>query len=144
MVVYTEDTLYAIFNDGDDYTYMNAGSKDAKDEKDELEDTVMGIFNAPSIIPKHNPGFRVYTYETNSDGDYPVGTILDWDQYYLDLNKANEEDEVEYELEYTASDFYNVDHFDGSGVGEAVYNIGSSKTKRKTYKLYEKIKPSKH
>ena len=49
---------------------------------------------------------------------YPVGTILDWDQYYLNLDDGGQD----YELEYQASQLFNVNHFDGKGI-EQVFTV---------------------
>jgi hypothetical protein len=42
-------------------------------------------------------------------------------------------------LEYSASDLYGVDHFDGAGVGEAISNIANDKKARKLYKKYSSV-----
>lgn len=120
---------------------MNPDDDDASDSKKKLQKTVFGLFNGPSILPKHNPGFRVYSYETGEGSDYPVGTILDWKQYYVDLEKANDDNKVDYQLEYTASDLYNVDHFDGPGVGAAVYNVAKNDNSLDNYKDFRKVDP---
>lgn len=97
--------------------------------------TAVGLFNAPSIIPKNNPAIRVYKYQAES-GEYPVGTILDWEQYYLDLEKANNDGDANFELEYTASDLFGVNHFDGTGVANAMNAVADNKNIRELYKKY--------
>jgi hypothetical protein len=117
---------------------MAADDKSARDYKSALGKATVGLFNAPSIIPVNNPALRVYTYDTDGK-DYPFGTIRDWDQYYIDLQKANNGGKAEFELEYSASKLYGVDHFDGAGIGEAILNVSSDKKTRKTYKKYTNV-----
>lgn len=117
---------------------MAADDKDAGGVKASLAQTYVGLFNAPSIIPVHNPALRVYTYDTKGK-DYPFGTIRDWDQYYVDLKKANKKGTVKYQLEYKASELYNVDHFDGPGIGQAISYISRNKSARKLYKKYADV-----
>lgn len=132
--------MSAVYKKKSKYTFMNPDSDDASKSKSALKKTVLGLFNGPSILPKNNPGFRIYTYETEGS-DYPVGTILDWEQYYVDLEKANDANKVDYQLEYTASSLYNVDHFDGAGVGTAVYNVAKDDDALDNYKDYIKVDP---
>lgn len=135
-----KDTLSAVYKKSSKYTFMNPDDDDASKSKSTLNKAVLGLFNGPSILPKHNPGYRIYTYNTDSS-DYPVGTILDWEQYYLDLDKANSDDKIDFQLEYTASDFYNVNHFDGPGVGAAVYNVANDDDSLDDYKDFMKVDP---
>ncbi|KAI9259300.1 Metallo-dependent phosphatase-like protein [Sporodiniella umbellata] len=127
------DNLNAIVKDGADYRLVHAGKHSTVKAP-----SALGLFNAPSVLPKHNPALRVYEYDTEGE-DYPVGTILDWQQYYLDLEKANEEREANYELEYTASDLFGIDHFDGEGVAKVLNTIAEDKKIRKLYKKYAKV-----
>ena len=120
----------------DSYTFIGAG--DSKAQKSSLSKTALGLFNGPSVIPVNNPAVRVYTYDTGS-GKYPFGTVRDWNQYYIDLNKANDGGSVDYQLEYTASELYGVDHFDGAGVGQAVINIANDKKANSLYAKYAKV-----
>ncbi|GAA5813317.1 hypothetical protein MFLAVUS_006794 [Mucor flavus] len=133
------DNLNAVIPEGKSkFTYMAADDKDAGGVKASLAQTYVGLFNAPSIIPVHNPALRVYTYDTKGK-DYPFGTIRDWDQYYVDLKKANKKGTVKYQLEYKASELYNVDHFDGPGIGQAISYISRNKSARKLYKKYADV-----
>lgn len=100
----------------------------------------MALFNAPSLIPVNNPALRVYTYDTEGT-TYPFGTIRDWDQYYVDLNTANSNGKVQFQLEYTASNFYGVDHFDGAGVGQAISNVANDNDALNTYNNYRAVSP---
>ncbi|KAI8078979.1 Metallo-dependent phosphatase-like protein [Gilbertella persicaria] len=117
----------------DNYDFIAAGGK--KLNKKDVDSAGVALFNSPSIIPVNNPALRVYSYDV-SGSDYPVGTIRDWEQYYVDLDKANNDGSVKFELEYTASKLYNVNHFDGKGVGQAVLNLADDKDARKLYKKY--------
>lgn len=120
------------------FGFIAAGDKKGKKQKSILAKTSVGLFNAPSIIPVNNPAIRVYTYDTEGS-EYSFGTIRDWEQYYVDLEKANDGGSADFELEYKASELYGVDHFDGAGVGEAIMNIAKDKKSRKLYKKYAKV-----
>ncbi|CEP18215.1 hypothetical protein [Parasitella parasitica] len=137
----SDDTLNAVVSDGGDhkYTVMSADDDDAEDEKKKLQKTSVGLFNAPSVVPKNNPALRVYTYDTGKSDNFPVGTIRDWHQYYVDLEKANDNRNAKFQLEYQASKLYGVDHFDGPGVGKAILKIANDKKARKQYKKYAKV-----
>ncbi|KAI8646879.1 Metallo-dependent phosphatase-like protein [Parasitella parasitica] len=136
-----DDSLNAVISDGGNskYTTMAADDDDAEDEHKKLKKTSVGLFNAPSVVPKNNPALRVYTYNTGKADNYPVGTIRDWHQYYVDLEKANDDRNAKFQLEYQASKLYGVNHFDGSGVGKAIMKIASDKKARKLYKKYAKV-----
>lgn len=56
---------------------------------------------------------------------YPFGTIRDWHQYYLDLEalQADKNARVDYQLEYQASKFFNVNHFDATGMQRVFYAL---------------------
>lgn len=134
-----DDNLNAVIPSGKkSYTYMAAGHKKAKKSKSALAKASVGLFNAPSIIPVNNPALRVYTYDTEGK-DYPFGTIRNWEQYYIDLDKANNGGSADFQLEYTASELYGVDHFDGAGIGQAVLNIAANKNSRNLYQRYTKV-----
>jgi len=71
------------------------------------------IFIAPSVTPwryvipsetgpAHNPGVRLVSY------DKQTGKHQEISQYYLDLNKANENGTDDWELEYRTSDVYSL------------------------------------
>ena len=57
--------------------------------------------SAPSISPQHNnnPAFRIFKYAN--------GQILDYKQYYTDI-MLNPQEKLEWQLEYTFKDAYNV------------------------------------
>ncbi|KAI8340845.1 Metallo-dependent phosphatase-like protein [Chlamydoabsidia padenii] len=97
------------------------------------------LFNAPSIIPVNNPAIRVYHYETMEGKEHPVGTILDWDQYYVDLNKANRNGNVVYELEYRASQLYGVKRFDAQGISRAFKQLRVNTVARHNYTRYTTV-----
>lgn len=83
----------------------------------ERGDFIIPCFNSPSIIPAVNPAIRVFEYETDGD-KYPIGTIRDWYQYYVDLSGTNNgrDGKVDFQLEYQASKIFNIDHFDADGM----------------------------
>ncbi|KAI8351509.1 Metallo-dependent phosphatase-like protein [Blakeslea trispora] len=130
------DNLNAIISNKDDSDIIVAGGSDI--DANSAKNVMVGLFNAPSIIPDNNPALRVYTYETKG-AEYPVGTIRDWDQYYVDLKKANSDGNVKYQLEYKASKLYNVDHFDGEGVGQAMLHLVNDKESRDLYNKYRTV-----
>ncbi|CAO3594947.1 unnamed protein product [Absidia cylindrospora] len=100
------------------------------------------LFNAPSIIPVNNPAIRIYNYETAHGKGHPFGTILDWDQYYVDLNRANQVGKISYELEYRASELYGVNKFDAIGVSRAFKQLRVNRTARKKYSRYVTVSKS--
>ncbi|KAI7898291.1 Metallo-dependent phosphatase-like protein [Cokeromyces recurvatus] len=135
-----DDNLYAVVPDGDgSYEFVAANDKSVRHRENDLERANVPLFNAPSVIPVHNPAIRVYHYETQNNKRRPIGTITDWDQYYVDLDKANEHGQAEYQLEYSASKLYNVDYFDGEDLGQAILNIATNKRARKIYNKYAKV-----
>ena len=131
-----DDNLNAIISNKGDSDIVLAGGSDIN--ANTAQDVVVGLFNAPSVIPVNNPAVRVYTYETEGNA-YPVGTIRDWDQYYVDLEKANSNGNVTYQLEYKASELYNVDHFDGEGVGQALLHLVNDKKSSQLYNKYKTV-----
>lgn len=57
----------------------------------ELEPIAMPIMVAPSVVPAFNPGFRIFQYSSEATTlKYPIGTLLGYDQYYMDLERWNE------------------------------------------------------
>lgn len=65
-----------------------------------------------------------------------MGTILDWNQYYVDLEKANKKGTVKYELEYRASKLYGVNRFDTQGISRAFKQLRVNKAARQEYSDY--------
>ncbi|KAI8888629.1 hypothetical protein K501DRAFT_172823 [Backusella circina FSU 941] len=96
------------------------------------------LYNTPSIVPQQNPAVRVYKYETEGT-KYPVGTILDWEQYYANLDEANASGKLAYSLEYTASQLYNVDRFDASGIQAVFKAISLRDEVREKYTEYRLV-----
>lgn len=88
----------------------------------ELGQIAVSLSNTPSVIPQNNPALCVYSYNTQKYDGYPIATVCNWDQYYIDLDKANAV-KIEFELEYAACGLYGVDHFDGDGVSKAISNL---------------------
>lgn len=105
--------------------------------KSDLErgDFVTPCFNSPSIVPAVNPATRVFEYETKGDR-YPVGTIRDWYQYYVDLSGTNNgrDGNVDFQLEYQASKIFNIDHFDVDGMQTVFQTIRNDD---KVYEMYD-------
>ncbi|ORX46710.1 hypothetical protein DM01DRAFT_1327449, partial [Hesseltinella vesiculosa] len=98
------------------------------------------LFNAPSIIPVNNPAIRVYNYETSANAKGSAyGSILDWTQYYADLEKANAAGKLNYELEYVASQLFSVKNFNDVGVKQAFSNLNTNSTARQLYSKVVKV-----
>ncbi|KAI8148343.1 Metallo-dependent phosphatase-like protein [Fennellomyces sp. T-0311] len=114
---FNNDILSAVVKDGGKYKQMSALKKKKTIERKSLKSSefITPLFNTPSIIPTFNPSIRVFHYEVKGTKEYPVGTIRDWEQYYLDLSSGSEN----FALEYRASDVFQVDAFDGEGVKKA-------------------------
>nr|CAG8467595.1 11192_t:CDS:2 [Entrophospora candida] len=55
--------------------------------------------------PINNPAFRVYSYSQSSNS---FGALLDYTQYYNNLNKSAENHKIEWEIEYVAREVYNI------------------------------------
>ncbi|KAI8342778.1 Metallo-dependent phosphatase-like protein [Chlamydoabsidia padenii] len=128
------DMLTAVVPNGKSYKPVPATKNNLKNLKVGKVSTM--LFNAPSIIPVNNPAIRVYEYETGHGKQHPVGTILDWKQYYVDLDKANKRGTVKYELEYQASKLYGVNKFDTQGISRAFKQLRVNKTARQEYSDY--------
>ncbi|KAG1151393.1 hypothetical protein G6F37_003456 [Rhizopus arrhizus] len=62
---------------------------------------------APSVLPVYYPTFRIYQYEVNQTDSF--GHLLSYSQFYSNLTKWNQHDHLEYELEYTTKDDYEMD-----------------------------------
>ncbi|KAI8640196.1 Metallo-dependent phosphatase-like protein [Parasitella parasitica] len=137
------DQLTAVLQNKQDGTYTRVaalGEEEVPMTAEELEIyKVVGVlFNAPSIVPQQNPAVRIYTYDTEGT-QYPYGTILDWDQYYANLEEANQSGTLKYKLEYTASKLYNVDRFDASGLQSVFEAISLDETVRQQYTAFRAV-----
>lgn len=58
---------------------------------------------APSVVPILNTAYRIFEYQTQGT---KFGQLLDYEQYYVDLDEANGSDSFRVRLEYTAQDEY--------------------------------------
>ena len=65
--------------------------------------TVVSYLTLAGAPLNQNPGFRSYTFDKSSLD------ILDYNQYYLDLDKANAAREMKWELEYSAKEYLNLE-----------------------------------
>lgn len=79
------------------------------------------------------------TYDLLTSCSFPVGTIVDWEQYYVDLNEANESGRLEFKLEYTASELYGVKQFDVNGLQNAFEAICLDEGVRQAYATYHSV-----
>ncbi|CAG8509345.1 17736_t:CDS:2 [Funneliformis caledonium] len=71
--------------------------KDEGPSKKSFDNIILVLNNAPSIVPGK--------YSTSSE---TFGALSDYIQYYLDIEKANEIGKAEWEVEYIASETYNM------------------------------------
>jgi hypothetical protein len=96
-------------------------------------DILSVLTNAPSIIPKNNPGFRVYHYDKS---DF---TMLGWDQYIADLKVANQKHRITWQKEYSSSQIYGINKLDASGWRSLVQKLKISKKVFNKYKSFIKV-----
>ncbi|KAJ1969024.1 Endopolyphosphatase [Dispira parvispora] len=99
---------------------------------------------SPSIIPTYNPTLRKYRYVTGSTSPQfkrPYGTLLDYDQYWLNLTDANEQFtelgsplyEPDFEFLYSARQQYNMPDLTTESYLDLAYRITQNKTLRREY-----------
>lgn len=67
-----DDQLTAVLQNKNDGTYTRVAALGAEEvpmtaEELEIYKVVGVLFNAPSVIPEHNPAIRIYTYETEGN-----------------------------------------------------------------------------
>ncbi|XP_071455401.1 acid sphingomyelinase-like phosphodiesterase 3b [Hetaerina americana] len=76
------------------------------------------MFIAPSVTPwrtpggANNPGIRLYKFDTNT------GQVMDYVQYYLDLEAANSLDSAEWKVEYNLTSFYGLPNVSAASLHE--------------------------
>lgn len=70
----------------------------------DLARPVAVILTAPAVYEEFNPAVRVFSYEG--------GRLLDYMQYYADLDDANKRGSMAWQLEYSARDAYAVQALD--------------------------------
>ncbi|KAI9013726.1 Metallo-dependent phosphatase-like protein [Phycomyces nitens] len=135
------DALTAIVKKGSDYSAVAAFDANNRAELTAKSSQIVSIlFNAPSIIPVHNPAVRVYMYD-NKGTNNPIGTITDWIQYYADIEEANAKGKLHYEVEYQASHLFGTQTFDGPGFSKVFHKLESDKDVSKKYKDYMLVNP---
>ncbi|KAL0094594.1 secreted endopolyphosphatase [Phycomyces blakesleeanus] len=135
------DALTAIVKKGSEYSAVAAFDKNNSTELTAKSSQIVSVlFNAPSIIPVHNPAMRVYMYD-NAGIKNPIGTILDWTQYYADIKTANRKGKLEYKVEYQASHLFGVKTFNSAGFSKVFLKLESDKSIRKDYKNYMLVEP---
>jgi hypothetical protein len=88
------------------------------DQFEILANGAASIFMAPSFHPTHNPALRFW--RTNSQS----GALMDYAQYYLSLNDANNGTDTAEHLEYTPSAAFQSGAL-GSGYGLRNLNLTS-------------------
>ncbi|GAB5588785.1 hypothetical protein Unana1_03685 [Umbelopsis nana] len=91
------------------------------------------LINAPSVLPKNNPGFRVYQYDKTD------GTILGWDQYSTDLTQSNQKKSITWRKEYSSSQVYGVKKLDATGWRSVVQKLKTNKKIFSKYQMFIKV-----
>lgn len=91
------------------------------------------LINAPSVLPKNNPGFRVYQYDKTD------GTILGWDQYSTDLTQSNQKKAITWRKEYSSSQVYGVKKLDATGWRSVVQKLKTNKKMFSKYQMFIKV-----
>ncbi|KAJ3219213.1 Endopolyphosphatase [Dinochytrium kinnereticum] len=95
---------------------------------------VTAFSNAPSVISFNNPAIRVYHYDTLRKR---FGSLLDFVQYYTDVEKDNKRGSVKWEIEYSAREAYGINDLSVRSLVEVVkgfYEEGS-----KTLPMYRRF-----
>ncbi|KAJ1659731.1 Endopolyphosphatase [Dispira simplex] len=113
-------------------------------DRETTQYTVVNI--SPSIIPTYNPTLRIYRYLTGSTSkgspfERPYGTLLDYDQYWLNLTDANDQFiekgnsqyEPDFEFLYSARQQYNMPDLTTESYLDLAYRITQNKTLRREY-----------
>ncbi|KAI8584784.1 hypothetical protein K450DRAFT_4839 [Umbelopsis ramanniana AG] len=126
-----DDNLAVLYKNGKDYSLTGLSKKVNIDFK--TNDIVGVLTNAPSVLPQNNPGIRVYQYDQS---DY---TILGWDQYSTDLKKANKNNRITWQKEYSSGQVYGVQKLDASGWRSVVQKLKTSKKVFNKYKSFIKV-----
>ena len=126
-----DDNLAVLYKNNNGYSLTGLSKKVHIDFN--TKDVVGVLTNAPSVIPVHNPGFRVYQYHQS---DY---TILGWDQYAADLTQANKDNQITWKKEYNSAQVYGVSKLDVSGWQALVQSLKTSKKIFNKYKSFIKV-----
>lgn len=64
---------------------------------------------------------------------------MDWEQYFVDLNEANRSGNLEFKLEYRASEVYGVNHFDADGLHSVFETLSLDAGVRTAYATYRSV-----
>jgi len=103
-----------------DYDLITVSNKSPPSFAKHSAPNVLGVFtNGPSIIPANNPAMRVYDYSPDN------GQLLDYTQYYTDLNNDNANGNVQWQVEYTLQNAYNVNEWSLSDWSNVLQNLSS-------------------
>ncbi|CAG8715754.1 14738_t:CDS:2, partial [Racocetra fulgida] len=128
----TDNTAFLVSNSSSGYKLIGLGDPKTLQSPDDYKNIVMPLYNAPSIVPAINPAFREYSYSTS---DETFGKLQSWVQYYCDLQKANQEGKITWEIEYTTESAYNMKGLDANDWLEVLTNF--SLPDSNTWKLYK-------
>ncbi|KAL1139956.1 hypothetical protein AAG570_006933 [Ranatra chinensis] len=91
---------------------------------------------APAVSPRrtssgpNNPAVRLYKFETSS------GQVLDYTQYYLDLNLANQKDYADWQPEYNLTSYYGLTEVTAQSLHELAYTFTDQKSYSHLFSRY--------
>ncbi|RZF35548.1 hypothetical protein LSTR_LSTR014851, partial [Laodelphax striatellus] len=84
---------------------------------------VSWMLMAPAVTPRrtnsgsaNNQGLRLYKFDTDT------GQVLDYTQYYLDLESANSRDQADWQPEYNLTTYYDLKHL----TPQSLHNLAQS------------------
>ncbi|GAB5586470.1 hypothetical protein Unana1_01370 [Umbelopsis nana] len=123
-----EDQLAVLYSNGSSFELQGIAKRsdigfNAKNIKSVLT-------NAPSIIPRNNPGFRMYHYDTADS------KLQGWDQYWTNLDEDNAQGSVTWSKEYSTATMYGVGKLDTVGWQQLISKFKSSKKMLGKYQRY--------
>ncbi|CAG8745980.1 1593_t:CDS:2, partial [Cetraspora pellucida] len=127
-----EDNTAFLVSNSSGYKLIGLGDPTILKSPDNYKNILMPLYNAPSIVPDINPAFREFTYSTSNE---TFGKLQNWVQYYSNLQKANLEGKITWEIEYTTESAYNLKGLDANDWAEVLANF--SLPDSNTWKLYK-------
>jgi hypothetical protein len=93
---------------------------------------------APSVVPLFNPALRVLEYDLS---DNTLGQIMNYWQYYVDLDEANSNypDEPKLKLEYIAKDVYGPGPFTAKYYRKLQNRMSIETSLKEKYELFRVV-----
>jgi len=103
-----------------------------------LQSNISGVvLVSPAVVPVKNPAFRVYEYA--QDGPQPKGTLVDYVQYYADLNQANAALDLSFQEEYRATTAYELPDLSTQSWLNFYMRLETDAAMKKKYELYRAV-----